>query len=424
MKILNLLVVFILIIFPFGELLRFDVGNNIIIKPLDIVVGLTGIWWIVEKIQNSNSKLKIIYKNKFILFLSLFIFIGFLSLIINLSWLKLQEFFVSLLYLLRWIMYAGVFFVVSSLDTRYKKLIKILMFIDGLIILIFGYLQYFFYNSLRNLHYLGWDEHMHRIFSTFFDPNYAGGFFVLYFIFIGGIIFFHRPHPYPPTPVKQADSLRPSLKGEGIKIVGFYFILAFTLMAIFLTFSRASFLMLITSSVVFFILIEKKKLILGLLLAVALFGLIASPKFYDENMNLFRVNSSNARLGNYELALRIFKDHPVIGVGFNSYRYTKELYGLNHDWVDAPSHADAGVDNSFLFVLATTGIVGFSAYMFIWYGILKRAYLLYKKNKNIMAIVVISSTVGIFIHALFINSLFFAPIMLWMWILIGMMNKD
>ncbi|HEX8932030.1 MAG TPA: O-antigen ligase family protein, partial [Patescibacteria group bacterium] len=194
-----------------------------------------------------------------------------------------------------------------------------------------------------------------------------------------------------------------------------------TLVAIFLTFSRAAILMLIVGAITFFVLINKKKLIMFILIAIIIFFILASFKFYDENMNLLREASSVARLTNYAVALKVISDHPLIGVGFDSYRYTKDLYGLKHDWTNAPSHADAGVDNSFLFVLATTGFVGLLAYLWLWLSVLQRAFYL-RKQKQIGAVVVISSVFALFINALFLNSLFYAPLMLWMWVIISLME--
>ena len=350
------------------------------------------------------------------------------SLLINLTWLAPNELLASSFYLLRWIAYAALFPIVMSFDEKFKKKLMVFLFIDGLVILLAGFLQYFFFNSLKSLYYLGWDEHMHRVFSTFFDPNFAGAFFVLFFLFVGGVFVSRiplskeKPHPSPSTPVKQAASLRPALKGEGVIFNKYFlfFVLGLTLIAIFLTFSRAALLGLIAGSVVFLFLIKKKKLLFVLLAVMAVFVAIASPQFYDENMNLFRTASSNARLANYATALKFIHDRPLLGVGFNSYRYAKESYGYKTNWTLAPSHADAGVDNSFLFVLATTGIIGFIAYCGLLITILKRAYYLYRKKNNILSVVVISSIAALCVNALFINSLFFPPLMLWMWVLVGL----
>ena len=380
MKILKFLIIFILVLFPFGELLRFNLGNNIILKPLDIVMGMTALSWFIQTVL---KKRKPALKKEFLFFP----LIALLSLAINITWLKPNEFVASFLYLARWATYASLFFVVSGLDKPFKEKIKLYLAIDGLIILAFGFLQYFFFSSLKGLYYLGWDDHMYRMFSVFLDPNYVGAFFVLYFLFIANII-------------RERKKLR------GYLII----LLLLTLIAIFLTFSRSALLMLIGGVSIFLFMIKRKRLILILLGSILLFVVIFSSKFNVENMNLFREASVKARLGNYSTSFKIIADHPLLGVGFNTYRYAKERYGIQMGWVNAPSHADAGVDNSFLFVLATTGIIGLLAYLFLWGSIMKKA-----------SVLVISSIIALFINALFINSLFFPPLMLWMWFILALL---
>lgn len=408
MTLLKVLILLILFLFPFGELLRFQINNHVAIKPIDVMVGMTALWWIIWKVQSVkfkvqsfNIKYKVLKKSSFALPFILFVSVGFISLVINLTWLEMNQFLVSSLYWFRWVSYALLFPIVLQFDKIFKQKICLFLLIDGLIIVFLGYLQYFFYNSLKNVYHLGWDEHMHRMVSTFLDPNFAGAFFVLYLLFVGGML---------------ARNHESRIMNQGV-LIG---ILVLTLAAIFLTFSRSALLMLIVGAVSFLFLINKKKFVLLLFAVIVLFGLVVSPKFYDENMNLFREASSKARLENYAFALRVIEDHPVVGVGFNSYRYTKPLYGADHDWVDSPSHADAGVDNSFLFVLATTGIIGSFCYVWFWLRLLRRLQGVLRKKKNILAVVTFSSVIGLFVHALFVNSLFFAPLMLWYFMLIGL----
>src|SRR3989344_4212784 len=83
------------------------------------------------------------------------------------------------------------------------------------------------------LYYLGWDEHLYRLFSTFLDPNFAGAFFVLYFLFALNILI---------------DSLKKQTKFFSL-FIGLMSFLA--LIAIFLTYSRSALLMLITGSFIF-----------------------------------------------------------------------------------------------------------------------------------------------------------------------------
>jgi len=107
--------------------------------------------------------------------------------------------------------------------------------------------------------------------------------------------------------------------------------------------------------------------------------------------------------------MKIIQDHPVFGVGFNAYRYAQLNYGFRNDKAERISHADSGVDNSMLFVLATTGVVGFLFYLFMWIRILKTANVL-----------IIASVIGVVIDSLFVNSLFYTYIMFWLWVIIGL----
>ena len=115
-------------------------------------------------------------------------------------------------------------------------------------------------------------------------------------------------------------------------------------------------------------------------------------------------------MNDLEKGITIFKDHPLIGVGFNSYRYAQ--YRYNYERPSTPNVHDAsGTDNSFVFILATTGIIGFVVYMNLWFQLIKKAV----AAKNRYSLIFLSSVVGLFVNSLFINSLFYAEIMVWMW---------
>ena len=377
------LFIVILFLFTFGEIIRLDFGNGIFIKPLDIGVGLVVFLWLISKfMKRERIKQKYIYIP--VLFFAGF---GFFSLLINHSNLNINQFFISLMYLIRWVVYAGIFFVVLDFDKNYKKLTSKLLIIFGSAVVVLGYIQYFFYSNLRNLFYLGWDEHMYRMFSVFLDPNFAGAFFVLFFLFLADIF----------------------LKKKSLMIG----LLAFlTLGAVFLTFSRSALIMLIVSSGALFVL-QKKKIWILLLLLITFVTLAISSRYFNiENINLFRVVSSQARLETAKNAVSIISENSLIGVGFNSYRYAQFRHGFRNE-SNIISHADASPDNSFLFVLATTGIVGFILYLFLWFRLIK-----------ITSILASASILGVFVSSMFINSLFYPFIMLWLWIILALSIKN
>jgi hypothetical protein len=403
MGILEILIIISLLLFSLGELVRIEIFKNTILHPIDISILLLCIYWVYLQIKNKKN----IFKVEGIIPIIIFTAAALISLLVNLSWLKTNEFITSIMYLARWLLFASIYFAIKDMKLNFKKkiLIKLLVLI-GVIILVVGLIQFFFYPDLISLYKFGWDKHIHRMFSIFLDPNFAGAFFVLYLLFIGSLIF-------------------KNLNRKKVRIVFFYSIIAsITLIAIYMTYSRSALLMLLVSSTIFFFLIRMKRLILIMIAVTAFYVYIVFPNFYIENTNLFRVNSSMERIKSAAIGMQIIEKNMVFGVGFNAYRYALEKYNFRSEKTLYPSHADAGTDNSFLFVMATSGVVGLIAYLSIFFLLFKKVYRQAKEGKNMLAVAVFSSGIGLIINAQFINSLFFWPIMLWMWIMLSIADTD
>ncbi|MBI2613675.1 MAG: O-antigen ligase family protein [Candidatus Levybacteria bacterium] len=406
MGILKSIFVIFLGVFCLGEIFRFNLGNNIYIKPIDIAVIVLSLAWIAQEYRY----IKKIYKDTLFLPIALFIGTMILSLSININNFSQNEVFVAFSYIVRWVLYANLYFIVKNFNPKFKKKILYMLLVVGAIFTFFGFVQYLFYSNLRNLYYLGWDEHMHRMFSAFLDPNFAGAFFVLYLFFLLGILFYSLNN----NKIKQA------------RFIGSISI--FALISIFLTHSRSALIMLLIATVIFFMLSKKMKWIIGIILVSVIFIAISSKSFNIENINLFRIASTEARIDSAKIAINIIKDNPLLGVGFNTYRYAQIKYGFRNPTSSNVSHADAGTDNSFLFVMATTGIIGMIAYLNLLWSMLRESYSNYKSydSKSIqkyIGIIAMTLIVGIIISAIFINSLFYPFILIWMWVLLGFMEK-
>ncbi|MEX2013161.1 MAG: O-antigen ligase family protein [Candidatus Levyibacteriota bacterium] len=380
----HILFIFMLTSFVLGEVARIQFPSGIAVKALDLAV----LMFIVGSALSFRKKFKKPILTKPIL---LFLLVASTSLFINYPSLKVEELAVSLSYLVRWIAYAGIYFLVTNFDKDIKnKIPSYLLYMGGAVIGI-GFLQYFFYPNLRNLYYLGWDEHLYRLFSTFLDPNFAGAFFVLYFLFTLGFFIKYRKPTY------------------GI----FSFMAA---VAIILTFSRSAYLMLFVGLVTFLWMTGKMKLIVVFILFFTLITLVLSlAGLRSEGTNLLRTTSTVARLDTARSAVVIFENNPILGVGFNAYEYASKRYGLVEE-SRYDNHSAAGTDNSVLFILATVGIVGFAAYLYLWFKILLFA----RSRKGMYSIVLLSSLASLSVGSLFINSLFYTFIMLWMWVLLGL----
>lgn len=270
------------------------------------------------------------------------------------------------------------------------------MLFSGLIVVLVGYIQYFFYPSLKGLYYLGWDEHLYRMVSVFLDPNFAGAFFSLYFIF-------------------SLDYLKEIYKKiSPFKVLTLGILPALSLFAVYLTYSRSALIMLFLSSLTYLFLIKKRKLIFIFLAFLVLFIFISPRAFQTEGTNLLRTVSSNERIHSFEVAVKIIQEKPIFGVGFDAYRYAQNKIGLNNYYWQI-THSGAGTDTSFVFVIATTGFIGFAFFLFLIY----KMFYLAVKNYNRGGAVLFSVLLGLIANSFFVNSLFFVLILEWIWIISG-----
>lgn len=384
-----------------GEILRLQFPSSIAVSLLDCSVFLL----VILSFARFLHMRKQLIPRYFVVPFLLFCLIAFCSLLVQARVLTFVHLGISFLYLVRWIFYAGLLFVVANDSRPTKKFISILQIATGGVFVIIGFLQYIFYPALRNLYYLGWDEHLYRLFSTFLDPNFASVFLVLY----GFFLFFH---------FKKQKDLRSS------KSYLLLFCILLTFVGVVLTFSRSGLLMLVFMAVLYTIIIERKKYLFAILLSCILLVISLLPFSHIENTDLFRTASSGARVESAKIAISIFSKNPILGVGFNAYRYAQVRYGFRPSETLYPSHANSGTDNSFLFLLATTGIVGTSVFILFVYRLFAFSWRLYKEKHSQAAFLFLLSLAGLVVSSMFINSLFYPPLMLWVSVLGGIMSRD
>ncbi len=401
----KIILIFVLLSIPFGELIRLNFGNNIILKPIDFFAALLFLLFLLHLLF-FRKKIEIPFAGPLIIFL----FFALVSLISNARYYQPLELLAGVSYLIRWLLYLFLFYLVYNMDLKFRPTIIKALITSGALVVLIGFIQYLFYPNLRNLYYLGWDEHLYRLFSSFLDPNYCGAFLVLFLLLLTGL-----NHYY----FRQRKSNACLL----LSIISFL-----SLIGIFLTYSRSAYIMLIVGTISLLILLKRKALI-GVMILMVVLSVIFSPKsFQTEGTNLLRVASSEARIDSARKAFRIFNANPVFGVGFNNFRYAQARYGFLEEG-NFENHAGAGTDNSFLFVLATTGVLGFASFGYFWISIVNKIIYGIKNQSDkslnkTLTIVFFSSLVSLLVNAFFINSLFYSYIIIWMWILLGLvLNK-
>lgn len=377
-----------LLAFPLGEISRFTYQLTISFTLLDVVVGLGSISWLFVQIVKKNYP-KSDQAKLFLAVIGVFV----LSLLLNAQRLSMQQVLASGLYIVRFTAYGVLFFMFQNLNTWQRKSVKVFLFFSGLILLLGGFVQYFFYPALRNLYYSGWDEHLFRMFSTFFDPNFFGLFLAAYFLFVVFLA------------LKQNNK---------VYAISLFAVALVTLVGIALTYSRTAFLAVFAGLLIlFWDKVNKKNFWISLIILFAISGAILgflSRK--SEGTNLFRSVSTDARLGSAKNALVIFNDSPLFGVGFNAYRYSQYAHHFMPSNIHQEDHGASGADSSILLVLATSGIVGFLVFCaFLWSHV--RSLLI---NSNRLGL---ATFVAVFVGSFFVNGLFYPSILVWLWVILG-----
>jgi len=379
MKITAALLGLIFLLFPLGQLEKLPLGiTGVSIYLHDLV--LIAIWiWLVFSGQLSR-----VFSSHRLKSLKTFVAIAFFSWLIGLfNWGK--ESILGLGYLVRWLALSGIYLASFELTNKEKDWLRRLIKLAVLLTAVFGWVQYLVLPDLRYLKYFGWDDHYFRLTGTILDPNLLG---IILVLGLG---------------LEFADKKRNFLRK------------LFLLVTLAFTYSRSSWLawlVLLIGWTINQILVKpiKKDIFFffrtffrSLKVVGFYFWLIVSlivfyflPRPAGEGGNLARTASIKKRNESWQNSWQVIKENPVSGVGFNNYRLVQREKKLLDQW--QTNHSGGGVENSFLLVLATTGIIGLAAFLW-WLSDLRPLWLIFP----------------VLIHALFNNSLFYPWVLILIW---------
>ena len=368
-----------------GELGKFPFGGNNSIGVIDVLVSLTVGFLVVWQV---GIQKKIVLQREFK------ILIGFW--VISLISLILSGRIYGGLYLVRFMLYSSLFWVgfnlikskVITVDNLFSKII-----LSGVILSILGFIQLLVFPNLAFLEIFGFDPHQNRVVSTFLDPNFLGCFLSICFL-VSLYQFFEK---------KQ-------------KI--FLLWATIFLVTIFFTFSRSAYLMVLIESLIFSFLRAKKVIFILILVGITSYFFV--PQFNERINGAFSIDkSASERFYSWSAGWEIFKKNPILGVGFNNISSALDNYNLYQVHQNQFTHSASGVDSSFIFVLATTGIVGFLVYISFW------VLLLGKVIHREARVLVLAIIIALFVNSQFINSLFYPEIMVLYFLILGsLLAKD
>ncbi len=196
-----------------------------------------------------------------------------------------------------------------------------------------------------------------RASGTLRNPNAYSSVLVFYMVFLLNYIFSERTRPM--------RSLRWILVGVGMS-------------TIFLTYSRASWLALIVFSLA--LLLLRFRAFAPFALLVSLVGVVLLSTVYTEGLNwaaerLGNQKNVERRLIQMQASALMFQARPILGWGYEDYdKYDRqfvqpvgEMTPIEYDFIKGTSH------NTFLTILAETGLMGLLCYIFPFFWWLRKS---------------------------------------------------
>lgn len=362
-------------LFPYGQVPGLVLEKlfllPITIHPLELFLALGSVCLLVVTSRETRKKIFEAPSGKLLLIFGFTFIFGILS--------NPQFSLGGISYLVRLGIYLLLLEVLLFQNLKFRKNLLHLLIVSGLVMTFIGYVQYFILPDLRQLKFLGWDDHYLRLAGTLLDPGYMG--IVLTLIVL--------------TLLRQDIKLKALYRVAGI---------LFTLPALFLTYSRASYLALFVSLFILFLRFKNVKKFLYIVVPLFVLSVLILPKGEGEGTNLLRVYSGSLRLKNYAETISIGIKNPLFGVGYNNICEARRLYiSLNPKMENSCS----GADNSFLFLFATTGVAGVLSFLYLVSKYLTRI------DKNSVQLMLPSIT-AISVHSFFSNTLVYPWVLFWM----------
>ena len=296
---------------------------------------------------------------------------------------------ISLAYLARWLVYFG-FYVVIINVLRDDDILPVWRTLETTILAFaaFGLFQAAFIPHFAQVVYpnarvmYDFDEQGHRLVSSVLEPNMAGAMIMLVFL------------------VQLAQL------AAGARLSSWKPLLLFA--ALIATLSRSSMLGLIVGSLIILLVRGVSARLLRVAGSLGLLALAAAPWLvrFANSYNKLRIDASAlTRVASWLRALRIFSDHPVLGIGFNTYAFVQERYGYLR-----LGNGTYSVDGGLLFIALMTGLVGVSIYIAMIVVVLKRCRRVWRApgvsvEFRALATGIFAGTVALCVHSVFVNSL-------------------
>ncbi len=401
-----------------GELWRIPIMGQELL-PSDLIIPPLFLCWLLDKLKYDRKVRLGKIGKAIVLFLFVIVIVNFF----NLLRFDFDQMVVGFIYLGRFGMYILISLMALDLLQRdqtgkFKKLLLISAFLSLFLITILGFLQLKFFPSFLelNMQDKGWDPHVGRLLSTWFDPNFVGGFLAFMLpISLSLALYAYRNKKWAWA-----------VLGGVLSLLG--------LMALYWTYSRSGYLALIVGLGLFTFFKSRRLLVLFVIFLVLGFSFSTRVQqrtvdAWESAKSLVGVEAqkpldptSQFRVDSWQFAGQIIKDYPLLGAGYG--RYAHEFYERGRG--PMADHSSGGSDSSLLTIWAQTGIFGLLSYLWIIFVAFAVSIKpIWKKEgfDSYLQLGLLCGLAGLMVHSFFVNSLLFALMMIYFWLGLALMDR-
>ena len=153
-----------------------------------------------------------------------------------------------------------------------------------------------------------------------------------------------------------------------------------------------------------------------LLSAMLLSGFVIYQRIVAQPHEINRTESAKNRISSWQQGLAVFAKNPLLGVGFNNYRFALRDYGLADNEL-LSSRGSSSNDSSLLYVAATTGVLGLASYSAFLISLFLSS-LRAGQRGNPWGITLTASLVALISQSFFANTLFYPFLLIWILLLV------
>ncbi len=158
----------------------------------------------------------------------------------------------------------------------------------------------------------------------------------------------------------------------------------FGCLALAISFSRGAWVGFCLSLIIFFFIGLKEDIIhfkhIVIIIIIFIIVIVFFSNFFlsvKTRILDYQNRAALSRIPLLKVAFNMIKDHPIIGIGANTYNYVVKSYirGIYLSYIDQ-------VHNQYLLVFAETGILGLASFLWLLVSFYRESFRCYRQNKN------------------------------------------